>query len=262
MAQAAAAAAFDDEAARYDDGFGRNPVGMLFREVFQRRLTALVAPGARALDLGCGTGEDALFLAARGVRVHALDVSAGMLAAARAKAAARGVDAALLRFEQRAAEDVGALDGAPFDAAYSDFGALNCVDLERFGRGLADVLAPGAPVLFSIMGRWPLPAWAAWSLTPLGLRQEPPRRATPRVGGRPVPTAFPSFAELRRKMGAAFVWQPPRALGVLVPDPHFAPWLARHRRAFAALAGLEELLRGWPVLRGLGDHLLFEGRRR
>lgn len=262
MRQAQAAAAFDAEAWVYDEGFGRNPVGALFRGVFQRRLSALLKPDARVLDVGCGTGDDALFLAARGHHVHAIDASNGMLERARSKAELRGLRAPLLTFEDRPAEDVGALPAASFDAAYSDFGALNCVDLQRFGRGLASVLRPGAPVLFSLMGRWPLPAWAAWSLTPQGLRQPPPRRATPRVAGREVPTSFPSFTDFRRLLGAEFVWRPSRALGVLVPDPHFAPWLARHPRTFAALARLEDVVRGLPVLRGLGDHLLFEGRRR
>ncbi len=262
MVQALAAAAFDDEAAVYDEGFGRNPVGTLFRGVFQRRLTELLSPGARVLDVGCGTGEDALFLAARGLRVHAIDASRGMLERARSKAELRGLRPPLVTFETRPAEEVGALPGASFDAAYSDFGALNCVDLRRFGTGLASVLTPGAPVLFSVMGRWPLPAWAAWSFTPLGLRQAPPRRVTPRVAGRDVPTSFPSLSAFRRLLGGEFTWRPSRALGVLVPDPHFAPWLVRHPLVFTVLARLEDSLRGLPVLRGLGDHLLFEGRRR
>lgn len=262
MARAAASAAFDDEAAVYDEGFGRNPVGRLFRRVFQQRLTELIAPGARVLDIGCGTGEDALFLAQRGVRVHAVDASPGMIERARAKAAARTRGDEGLTFEARPAEDIGSLPGPPFDAAYSDFGALNCVDLTRFGRGLAALLAPGAPVLFSVMGRYPLPAWTRWALTPLGRRADPPRSVTPRVAGRDVPTAYPSPAAFRRALGPEFAWRPTRALGVVVPDPHFAPWLERHPRAFAAFAALESAVRGWPVLRGLGDHLLFEGRRR
>jgi|SRR5579884_1840312 len=43
------------------------------------RFTALLAPGGLVLDLGCGSGLDAEPLAARGVRLLGLDVSAGML---------------------------------------------------------------------------------------------------------------------------------------------------------------------------------------
>lgn len=59
-------------------------------------LTALVEdlrPG-RALDAGCGHGPDALWLAARGWQVTAVDFSASALAHARATAAALGPDVA------------------------------------------------------------------------------------------------------------------------------------------------------------------------
>lgn len=254
----AAAAAFDAEAAVYDEGFGRNAVGRLFRSVFRERLAALFAPGTRVLEIGCGTGEDALFLAARGVGVHATDVAAGMLARARAKAEARDFRAPLLTFEARAAEDLAGVAGAPFDGAYSNFGALNCVDLSAFGRGLQAVLAPGAPLLFSVMGRNPLPA-LAWNAL---LRRGRPRGARPpRVAGIDVPTHYPSPARFRRALGPGFAWHRLSALGVLVPDPHFAPGLVRRPRLFAALGALEARVRAWPGLRALGDHLLYEGVR-
>lgn len=50
-------------------------------------------PG-RALDAGCGHGSDALWLAARGWRVTAVDFAPTALAAARARAAAMGPDVA------------------------------------------------------------------------------------------------------------------------------------------------------------------------
>ncbi|MCL4218639.1 MAG: methyltransferase domain-containing protein, partial [Candidatus Hydrogenedentes bacterium] len=40
-------------------------------------------PGTRVLDLACGTGMHALFLAERGARVHACDASGAMIAHAR-----------------------------------------------------------------------------------------------------------------------------------------------------------------------------------
>ncbi|EIV92214.1 cyclopropane-fatty-acyl-phospholipid synthase family protein [Frankia sp. QA3] len=54
------------------------------------RLAGGVAPG-RALDLGCGEGGDAVWLARRGWRVTAVDVSEVALGRAAAQAAAAGV---------------------------------------------------------------------------------------------------------------------------------------------------------------------------
>ncbi len=48
-------------------------------------------PGARILDLGCGTGRHSVELAKRGYSVTGVDISAGMLSEARKKAEAAGV---------------------------------------------------------------------------------------------------------------------------------------------------------------------------
>ena len=142
---AAAALAFDRIAPRYDESFGRNPAALLFRHVFQERLRRLFPAGARVLDLGCGTGDDALFLASLGVRVHALDIAPEMVARTREKAERAGL-AERVHVEERAAEDV-ASAGSGFDGAFSDFGALNCAALGAVGEGLARALRPGAPLM-------------------------------------------------------------------------------------------------------------------
>ena len=75
--------AFDALAADYDASFTATPLGTLLREAVWRRLDARFAPGDRVLELACGTGEDAVHLASRGVRVTAVDASAAMVEAAR-----------------------------------------------------------------------------------------------------------------------------------------------------------------------------------
>jgi len=253
-----ASAAFDLESAVYDEGFGRNPVGLLFRHTVQERLLQLFPRGRRVLDLGCGTGEDALALAAVGVRVHGIDVAPGMIAQARRRAEEAGVGAERADFEVRPAEDVGQVAGPPFDGAYSDFGALNCTDLRAVGEGLARVLRPGAPVLLSLMGPWPLPATLHHALTGRG---EPRRWSRPRVAGREVPVTYPTPSEIRRALGSGFRWHRTSALGVLVPGPDHAAWAWSNPQSFGVLAAFERVVRGWPLLRGLGDHLLLEGVR-
>jgi hypothetical protein len=62
-------------------------------------------------------------------------------------------------------------------------------------------------------------------------------------------------------MGHGYTWDTRAALGVLVPAPAHEAWARRNPIAFGVLAAAERLVRSWPVFRGLGDHLLIEGRR-
>jgi SAM-dependent methyltransferase len=82
------AAFFDRHAPVYEDNvFTKNTraeVDFLVAELELR-------PGAALLDVGCGTGRHAIELARRGFAVTGLDLSVGMLAAARRLAEAAGV---------------------------------------------------------------------------------------------------------------------------------------------------------------------------
>ena len=70
------------------------------------RLLPELGAGAAALELGCGGGQNSVWLARRGVRCIALDVSEGQLAHARALAAREG---AAIDFRRGALEDFGAV---------------------------------------------------------------------------------------------------------------------------------------------------------
>jgi len=57
--------AFEGLAFEYDTRFTDGFIGRLLRNVVWRRLDVNFRPGSRILDLGCGTGEDAVYLADR-----------------------------------------------------------------------------------------------------------------------------------------------------------------------------------------------------
>ena len=81
--------AFDELASTYDETFTDTVVGRTLRRMVWARMARAFRAGQRVLELGCGTGEDAIRLAEAGVRVVATDPSSHMLQLAREKAASR-----------------------------------------------------------------------------------------------------------------------------------------------------------------------------
>src|SRR5260221_9292896 len=84
---------FDAAAAGYDAAFSDSVCGRALRESVWRRLEPHVHGAINLLDLGCGTGEDAIWLARRGCNVVAVDNSTAMLSVAAAKIARAGLGA-------------------------------------------------------------------------------------------------------------------------------------------------------------------------
>ena len=255
-----AGSGFDALAPHYDAQFTRSAIGMAMRRAVWRRCEAHFSAGARVLEMNCGTGEDALWLARRGVRVHATDASAQMLEVARAKLAAERAGAAV-EFQQLAWEQLDSLRAGPFDGALSNFGGLNCVpELPSAARRLAAQLHSGAVAVVCIMG--PVAPWEwCWYLA-----RGRPGAAFRRLRRGPViwrglELAFPSIATTRRAFADAFRLRRVAALGALLPPPFAEGWMRRHPRVLAALDRAERSCETlWP-LPLLADHYLAEFER-
>jgi SAM-dependent methyltransferase len=105
-----------------------------------------MAPG-RALDVGCGSGADAVFLATRGWRVTGVEFVEKALARARRRAAEEGVEV------QWVGGDVARLGRLGLEPGYDllyDFGCIQGLpDPARGGAaaGLGDLAGPGARLL-------------------------------------------------------------------------------------------------------------------
>jgi SAM-dependent methyltransferase len=99
--------------------------------------------GGRVLDVGCGEGADAVWLAARGWQVTAIDVSRVALERAASHAAAAGVDV-----EWRPAGLLDAdLPPAGFDLVSAQYPALLRTPGDDAERALLAAVAPGGTLL-------------------------------------------------------------------------------------------------------------------
>lgn len=97
--------------------------------------------GERVLDVGCGSGELAMYLTRRGHRVVGVDFAPSAIAIARRKAHWRRLDTHFLVMD---ALDLPSL-GLQFDAVTDSamFHVLGAAERERFVEVLGSVLAPG-----------------------------------------------------------------------------------------------------------------------
>ena len=104
-------------------------------------------PAGRALDLGCGTGTNVVYLARQGWDVIGIDFTPRALAAARRKVAAAGVKAGLLQGDVTRLVQLGVK--GPFEL-FLDLGCFHGIPADRraaYARGVAAAAAPGATFL-------------------------------------------------------------------------------------------------------------------
>jgi SAM-dependent methyltransferase len=255
------APAFDALAPDYDAAFTDTPLGTVLRELVWSRLDVVFGGAQRILDLGCGTGEDAMRLAARGKQVVAIDASGGMVRCAQEKARARGY-APRVEFHCLPMQSLdAALAPGQFDGVLSNFGALNCVeDLPALVATVAARLAPGARLLWVPMGRHVPWEWA-WYLL-----HGQPAKAWRRLGGerlawRGLSLGYPTPRELTAMLQRHFRIDRVRPLGFALPPSYAAHWLNRRPRLLAALTRLERTAQRYPTLAGVADHYIVEATR-
>lgn len=93
------------------------------------------------LDVGCGTGENALYFAGRGHKVTGIDFLAEPISRANRKAAERGLTVTFLVMNALALKDIPEMFDTVIDSGL--FHVFNDDDRRRYVEGLATVLKSG-----------------------------------------------------------------------------------------------------------------------
>lgn len=261
--------AFDAFAPEYDARFTDTTLGRLLRRRVWDVLAQCFHPGEHVLELACGTGEDAVWLAQQDVRVTATDGSPLMLEAARRKAEAAGVGerVSFVRL------DIGSRESGdwrfvlqsptlPFDGVLSNFGGLNVIDDWRpLAHKLAALVKPGAWVVLVPMG--PMCPWEVfWHLAHADLHTAFRRfrgSVDALIGSARIPIYYPSAGRLRRDFASWFQFEHTQSLGLWLPPSYLEDFVDRFPHLFARLDQVESHTA--RVTRGWGDHYIIIFRR-
>lgn len=259
-----AAQAFDAVAEQFDARFGNWLSVAAQRRAVRAALLRAFPAGARVIEIGGGTGEDALWLTRRGREVLLTDPSPAMVRIAYAKLQPHGgrppIVAAAEQFETVVEECEGE---APFDGAFSNFAALNCVaDLAPVARALARLLRPGAQVIVVVFGVCPPGEWLVQLAR--GDVRATFRRMTrgivpARLGGHEFDVRYHRPADVARAFAPWFRPVARRGIGIFVPPSAAEPGISRYPRLVSSLERLDRVASRPLAL--LGDHVLYQFER-
>src|SRR6185503_2855254 len=172
-----------------------------------------------------------------------------------------GGDALLLAAEE--IENFAAAREAAFDAVFSNFAPLNCVeDLAPVGRGLARLVRPGGAAMLVVFGTFCPGEMLAETLRRRpgnALRRRKRGAVAARLGGRDFTVTYHRKRDIVAATAPHFRLVRRQGIGVFVPPSAAEPWISRHPRLLAALEAADRVAA--RPLAALGDHVLYHFER-
>ena len=154
--ESAVRGAFNRAAETFDDVAINNPINSWMREASRREIRSTFPSGSALVEIGCGTGADAVFLAEQGYRVAALDISERMVEIARVRVAAHDLEESVVVRRGRLIELEDVLSEepwSPFDGAYANFSLGYEESIREIGATLSRLIKPGARFVFTLPNR-------------------------------------------------------------------------------------------------------------
>ena len=277
---------FDKLADVYDSSFCNTTVGRLLRRQTWKDFDEAFATSnfkstqtAPILEIGCGTGDDALHLASKHVYVLATDYSQGMLRKARQKCSSnatvpRECQPTFRKLDLRDSHyDVSLEPIHKFAGAYCNFGGLNNLSPEDIGHlahELAELIHPGGKVVLVVMGQFCLFETLYYLLKCNFIRAfrrlkrarnaESVARVAPNTKKQSIYFYSPDFIEMTFADTSQFQVIRTRAIGLTLPPSLWSGSSSRnmHPSLLSFLSWVDSMLSGhWPFLY-LGDHFLIE----
>lgn len=254
-----ASTAFNNIATGYDDYFTQSAIGQLQRKQVYRILDKHLYQPRKILELNCGTGVDAHWLANKGHQVLATDISEKMIQVAIQKSANPDNPT----FGVCAAEEIDKYQGQTFDLLFSNFGGLNCLDaqaLHQSAAAFSKLLSPKGKFIAVIMGdkcRWEN-LYFLLKLNP----QKAFRRSTSKAlevnigNGTTIKTWYYSPSQFAKFYNRYFSIDSIHPIGLTVPPSYLEPAFKNRKNWLNILYKIEKQWQDSATAARYADHFL------
>jgi ubiquinone/menaquinone biosynthesis C-methylase UbiE len=231
-------------------------------------LLSTFGSGSRLIELGCGTGDEAIFLAAHGCEVFAFDPSPRMVAIGSRKAAATRTEGTIHWFVGRSVDLARCLGNSipprGCDGAYASFSLSYERDLPSVSEALAPWIHPGGRFAVAAMNRvcGAELAGAFLSGHPRLAGRRLAKQTLHKVGEYATPIFPRTMREIVEAFREHFALEDGQALPAILPPAYSNRTLGRWPAVLQILARIDSYAAHLPVVRSLGDHNLLLFRRR
>jgi len=260
-----AQAAFTSQSGIFDEIYSGNTIVNYKRERVRAHVLRYLPAGSSILELNSGTGEDALFFAQNGHKVHATDISTGMQRELKQKVQ-------MCRMGARVSNELCSFtkleqlsNKGPYDLIFSNFAGLNCTDeLDKVLASFNDLLKPNGIITMVI-----LPKFCLWETLLIfkGKFKTAFRRFFSRNGAKAhiEGTCFkcwyynPSF--IIKSLEDQFDVLSVEGLCTIVPPSYIEGFAEKHTAAYRFLKNKEDKLKSrWPW-KYIGDYYIISLRK-
>ena len=144
--------AFSRQSTIFDKIYGDNTIVNYKRSRVRTHVLNYIKPGGTILELNSGTGEDAIFFAQKGHRVHATDIAAGMQQQLRQKVEKNKLEDYVSNELCSYTQLQQLKNKGPYDHIFSNFAGLNCTgELDKVLASFDDLLNPGGVVTLVVL---------------------------------------------------------------------------------------------------------------
>lgn len=265
--RAAVAEAFDSASEEYDFTIGANFINVWTRERSIAQVLGLARRDDVLLEIGCGTGTEAIRISRHVAGVVATDISPSMIALLERKISARKLGDKIQAIQLRAVDIREAKDRLPGGrarVAYSFNGALNCeLGVGDFPRELWEVMEPSGLFVCSVRNRLCLEESLVQAAL-LRFGSLAPRKLQPKmvsVGGMDIPAYYYYPWEFAAIFRPYFKVKKMTGLPAIVPPPYLNDLYVKLRSRLKLLETADAALGSVFPFNTFGDQTLFVFQR-
>jgi ubiquinone/menaquinone biosynthesis C-methylase UbiE len=250
---------FDQAASHYDATFTISVIGKLQRNLVYNQLSKILKESnpKTILEINCGTGEDAVWLANHTIEVIATDISEKMIAIAKSKSNLKNVT-----FKQ---VDINTIDSHfkenTFDLIFSNFGGLNCLtplEFDSFLKKSLSVLTSKGQLVLVVMPKNTLLEQLYFSLkldfTNVFRRKK--EFAIANVDGEKVKTYYFNPKDIVNLAKENFEIKQLSPIGFFVPPSYLESFISNKPKLISLLNSLEQKIKNQSWLSKYADHYL------